>query len=149
MDQASKSKRAERREFWREAVRLWADSGLSVREFCNREGLAEHAFYSWRRKLRPESIVPEIGQESSAIGGCEAPTGGRRRRRRNAVAAANATEAAVSAPFIELLAPTPAGLCHCMLELENTGGAKMQIQLRSVAMPDLAAISQSFWDHSS
>jgi hypothetical protein len=36
-----------------------------------------------------------------------------------------------------------------MLELENTGGAKMQIQLRSVTMPDLAAISQSFWNHSS
>jgi transposase-like protein len=148
VDQSNKSKGAERREFWKEAVRLWADSGLSVREFCGREGLAEYALYSWRRKLRPESTVPEIGQESSAIGGCEAPTGGRRRRR-NAVAAANATEAAVSAPFIELLAPTSAGLCHCMLELENAGGAKMQIQLRSVAMPDLAAISQSFWDHSS
>ncbi len=149
MDQSSKSKRADRREFWKEAVRLWANSGFSVREFCGREGLAEHAFYSWRRKLRPESTVPEIDQESSAIGGCEAPTGGRRRRRRNAVAAANATEAIVSAPFIELMAPAPAGLCHCMLELEKAGGAKMQIQLRSVAMPDLAAISQSFWNHSS
>lgn len=149
MDKSSKSKRAERRDFWEEAVRLWADSGLSVQEFCGREGLAEHTFYSWRRKLRPESIAPEIGQESPAMGACEAPTDGRRRRRRKAVAAANATEATVSAPFIELMAPTPVGLCHCTLELENTGGAKMQIQLRSVAMPDLAAISQSFWNHSS
>jgi transposase-like protein len=149
VDQSNKSKGAERREFWREAVRLWAESGLSVREFCSREGLAEHALYSWRRKLPPESAVPEIDQESSAMGSCEASTGGRRRRRRNAVAAANTTETAVSVPFIELLAPTSAGLCHCMLELENTGGAKMQIQLRSVAMPDLAAISQSFWNHSS
>jgi hypothetical protein len=33
--------------------------------------------------------------------------------------------------------------------LENTNGAKMRIQLRSAAMPDLAAISQSFWNHSS
>jgi hypothetical protein len=36
-----------------------------------------------------------------------------------------------------------------MLELEKAGGAKMQIQLRSAAMPDMAAISQSFWKHSS
>jgi hypothetical protein len=36
-----------------------------------------------------------------------------------------------------------------MLVFENTNGAKMRIQLRSVAMPDLVAISQSFWNHSS
>jgi hypothetical protein len=76
-------------------------------------------------------------------------TDGRRRRKRKQVAADDMPEATVAAPFIELVAPTPAGLCHCTLELENTGGAKMQIQLRSVAMPDLAAISQSFWKHSS
>ena len=51
MDESGKSKRVETREFWEEAIRLWAESGLSVREFCNREGLAEHTFYSWRREL--------------------------------------------------------------------------------------------------
>ena len=66
MDESSKSKRVETREFWEEAIRLWAESGLSVREFCNREGLAEHSFYSWRRELMPESPAPEVNQESSA-----------------------------------------------------------------------------------
>jgi hypothetical protein len=32
--------------------------------------------------------------------------------------------------------------------LEDTAGAKMRIELRSSAMPDLAGISQSFWNHS-
>jgi hypothetical protein len=32
------------------------------------------------------------------------------------------------------------------LELENVGGAKMRIQLKGVAVPDLAALSQSFWN---
>ena len=81
MDESSKSKRVETREFWEEAIRLWTESGLSVREFCNREGLAEHTFYSWRRELMPESPAPEVNQESSATED-EAPTDGRRRRRR-------------------------------------------------------------------
>jgi transposase-like protein len=146
MDESSRSKRVETREFWEAAIRLWTDSGLSVREFCSREGLAEHTFYSWRRELRPESAVPEICQESPATGGGEVTTDGRRRRKRKQVAAGDMPEAAVAAPFIELTAPTPAGLYHCTLELKNTGGAKMRIQLRSVAMPDLAAISRSFWN---
>jgi hypothetical protein len=58
-------------------------------------------------------------------------------------------EATVAAPFIELVAPASGGLCHCSLELENTSGAKMRIQLKSVAMPDLAAISRSFWNQPS
>lgn len=149
MDDSSRSKRVETREFWEAAIRLWNDSGLSVREFCSGEGLAEHTFYSWRRELLPESAAPEISQESPATGGGEVTTDGRRRRKRKQVAADDMPEAAVAAPFIELVAPTPAGLCHCTLELENTGGAKMRIQLRSVAMPDLVAISQSFWNQPS
>ena len=149
MDDSSRSRRVETRKFWEAAIRLWTDSGLSVREFCSREGLAEHTFYSWRRELLPESAAPEISQESPATSDSEAPTVVRRRRKRKQVAADDMPEAAVAAPFIELVAPTPAGLCHCTLELENSGGAKMRIQLRSVAMPDLAAISRSFWNHPS
>ena len=73
MDESSKSKRVETREFWEEAIRLWAESGLSVREFCNREGLAEHTFYSWRRELMPESPAPEVNQESSATEAVKRP----------------------------------------------------------------------------
>jgi transposase-like protein len=149
MDESSKLSRVETREFWEEAIRLWADSGLSVREFCTREGLAEHTFYSRRRELLPESAAPEITQGFSAAGGGEVATAGRRRRRRKQVAVGDVSEATVAAPFIELVAPTPAGLCHCTLELENVGGAKMRVQLKSSTMPDLAALSQSFWNHPS
>jgi hypothetical protein len=137
----------ETREFWEEAIRLWADSGLSVREFCVREGLSEHAFYSHRRELRPEIVASEMPQESSdANNGATVPDGRRRRRRRRKQAAAgNLPE--VAASFVELAAPVPAGLCCCTLELENAAGAKMRVDLRSPAAPDLAAISQSFWNH--
>ena len=47
---------------WREHVRDWRASGLSVRAFCERRGLAEPSFYAWRRKLarhadRPPAFV--------------------------------------------------------------------------------------------
>jgi hypothetical protein len=145
VEESTKSKQAETREFWEEAIRLWGDSGLSVREFCAREGLTEHTFYSRRRELLPENPTPETNQESSAASDKETVTDGRQRRRRKQAVGGDLPE--VVPPFVELVAPAPAGLCHCTLELENLAGAKMRIQLRSAAMPDLAAISQSFWNH--
>ena len=148
MDLSSKSKRAETRAFWEEAVRLWGESGLSVREFCSREGLAEHAFYARRRELQPEDTVPEIEQGSSPVtSNGEAIAAVRRRRRRKQIAADNAIGAPITPQFVELVAPASANLCHCTIELDKPDGAKMRIQLRSAAMPDLAAISQSFWNH--
>jgi transposase-like protein len=92
MDESSKSKRVETREFWEAAIRLWAESDVSVREFCNREGLTEHSFYSWRRKLMPECPAPEVAQESSATDGGQVPADGRRRRRRKQVAGPTGTK---------------------------------------------------------
>jgi len=37
---------------WREILKRQAASGLSVREFCANEGVAQPSFYAWRRKLR-------------------------------------------------------------------------------------------------
>jgi hypothetical protein len=36
---------------WRRIVRQWRSSGLSVREFCDWQGLSEPSFYAWRREL--------------------------------------------------------------------------------------------------
>jgi transposase-like protein len=154
VDEPSRSKRGEAREFWETAIRLWKDSGLSVREFCRREGLAEHGFYSWRRELLSDGTLSATSHESSDANGDEVAADGRRRRKRKPVAAGDMSEAAIASPFIELAAPqlqraTSAGLCHCTLELENTDGMKMRILLQSVATPDLAAISRSFWNHPS
>ena len=147
VDYSSKPRRREAREFWEAAIRLWRDSGLSVREFCRREGLAEHTFYSWRRELLSDSPASEIGKAASATSDGELTSDGRRRRQRKQVAADDMPETATS--FIELAPPASAGLCCCTLELENTSGAKMRIELTSAAVPDLAAISRSFWNPAS
>jgi transposase-like protein len=41
----------ERRYYWQAAMELQQQSGLSIRKFCQQEGLAESAFYFWRREL--------------------------------------------------------------------------------------------------
>jgi transposase-like protein len=85
MREPRKSRRVETREFWEAAVQLWAESELSVRQFCSREGLAEHTFYSWRRELMPENAAVVVNQAPSAIKG-ETPTDDRRRRRQRPTA---------------------------------------------------------------
>jgi hypothetical protein len=70
----------------------------------------------------------------------------KKRVERQAVAAAGVSETIGSAPFVELAPFTSAGCCECLLELENVGGAKMRIPLKGIAMPDLAALGQSFWN---
>lgn len=36
---------------WRQTIREWLRSGLSVRVFCARRGVAQPSFYAWRREL--------------------------------------------------------------------------------------------------
>jgi transposase-like protein len=37
--------------FWRQLFQQWHRSGLTVRAFCAKHGLAEPSFYAWRRIL--------------------------------------------------------------------------------------------------
>jgi transposase len=37
---------------WRQWITEWRTSGLSVRAFCDRRGLATPSFYHWRRVLQ-------------------------------------------------------------------------------------------------
>ena len=52
-----------------------------------------------------------------------------------------------SATFVELSSPPQAASGECIVEVENAEGAKMRMHLKGVAMPDLAALSRSFWNH--
>ena len=48
---------------WRRWINQWRASGLSVRDFCDRRGLATASFYYWRRVLerraaKQAAVVP-------------------------------------------------------------------------------------------
>ena len=45
------------RDQWRERIAEQARSGLSIKQFCKDRGIAEHAFYGWRRRLRETEPV--------------------------------------------------------------------------------------------
>ena len=58
---ANSKRSTEKEEFWRLALREHQQSGLTIRAFCQREGLSEPAFYAWRKKIenRQATNVPE------------------------------------------------------------------------------------------
>jgi hypothetical protein len=48
---SDQSRESEKVAFWSLAIAEQAQSGLSVRAFCEREGLSPASFYLWRRNL--------------------------------------------------------------------------------------------------
>ena len=50
-------------EQWRERLERQRRSGLSIAEFCRKEGVSAVTFHTWKRKLRDEAVVrsAEIG----------------------------------------------------------------------------------------
>jgi hypothetical protein len=44
---------------WRHRIDQWRTSGLSVRAFCARHGLATASFYNWRRVLQRRASVEQ------------------------------------------------------------------------------------------
>jgi hypothetical protein len=52
-------------------------------------------------------------------------------------------------PFLELPSSPAVSPCECTVEWEDTAGAKMRVQFKGSATPDLAALSRSFWNPAS
>jgi len=44
-------RRSNKEQFWRQMVRQWRSSGLSVRDFCAQREISEPSFYGWRRTI--------------------------------------------------------------------------------------------------
>ena len=47
--------------------------------------------------------------------------------------------------FVELALPPAAPVPECIVELEHPRGGRMRIQVKGGGVPDLAALSRSFW----
>jgi hypothetical protein len=52
---------------WRERIAAQQRSGMSVRQFCSQQGLPEHAFYTWRKRLRSEGPLRFALVEPGAV----------------------------------------------------------------------------------
>jgi hypothetical protein len=69
----------------------------------------------------------------------------KRRLSQNASYGLEAPGAATTTTFLELPASVPAATAECVVELDDGAGAKMRICFRGAEVPDLAALSRSFW----
>ena len=47
-----KSRDPHKEQQWRQHIRDWQGSGLSIRAFCDRRGLSQPSFYAWRSELQ-------------------------------------------------------------------------------------------------
>ena len=59
MEKSSQQQQREtKREFWKEHVRLWQDSGLSQKEYCRQNNLRENRLTYWKKRFtRPGQTV--------------------------------------------------------------------------------------------
>ena len=54
----ARMKSAEVWALWRDRLRRFQSSGLTVTAFCDWEGVSQAAFYVWRKKLQADSGLP-------------------------------------------------------------------------------------------
>jgi hypothetical protein len=101
------------------------------------------------------SLKERVEQQASTASGptAKAATGRGRRSARKRFRRREADPARALPAFVELAPPVgnglvaaPVGPCQCTVEWDNAAGAKMRVELRGTAMPDLAALSRSFWE---
>ena len=119
-------------EQWRERVERQRKSGLSIAEFCRKEGVSSITFHTWKRKLQGAS-----SDGTSAAGGVSGRRGVKvsdavtpRRRLRPAQAAA-ATTTAGSANFVQL--PVVGARSAMWIELTLVDGAIVRIPQQNLA----------------
>jgi hypothetical protein len=79
----SKPRDPQLEQFWRDAIVAWSRSGLSVRQYCLQQRLAEASFHGWRRQIAerdkcrmsaPKFVPVQLGAESQIEVGL--PNGG-------------------------------------------------------------------------
>jgi hypothetical protein len=65
---------------------------------------------------------------------------------KEASSSAAGSPARSEATFLELAVSPGTGAGECILEWEDAGGGKMRVHLKGVEVPDLVALSRSFWE---
>jgi transposase-like protein len=54
-------------QFWRDVLRRWRESGLSIRAYCRQRGLSEPSFYAWRRILAERDPLARPADEAAPV----------------------------------------------------------------------------------
>jgi hypothetical protein len=123
---------------WRGLVRGQRASGLTIREFCRRSGLAESAFYFWRGELeRREGQRRQAAQALGAPAQGDSPGRARQPRRERPSTAARPVAQASFVPV--RLVEEPPSQAPGRIEIELPGGRRVHVT-GPVSREDLADV---------
>lgn len=68
MDEITKVKTKFRKEQWARLIQECQNSGLTIKNWCSQNGVSEHAYYYWLRRIRESAFprhLPEAHNEST------------------------------------------------------------------------------------
>ena len=58
----------DRRSYWQSVFQKYADSSLSIRQFCRENGISQSTFFAWRKKLNKEPSLANNGRVRTSQG---------------------------------------------------------------------------------
>ena len=58
----------DRRSYWQSVFQKYADSSLSIRQFCQENGISQSTFFAWRKKLNKEPSLANHGRVRTSQG---------------------------------------------------------------------------------
>jgi hypothetical protein len=109
-------------------------------------GLAVEAARTYGLNKTARAVGLDYYSLKKRIAAADGRTSRPARRRGPAVpAAATFVELAPWTGAAERVPARRGGVPECVLEFERVGGAKLRVQLTGVAVPDLVALTRSFW----
>jgi transposase-like protein len=118
-------------EQWRERMERQRESGLSIAEFCRREGVSAVTFYTWKRKLQDEALVRSAAAESAPGRRTAKASGAISPRRRPRPRRADAAARGGGANFLQL--PVLGARSGPWIELTLVDGTIVRIPQQNLA----------------
>ena len=58
----------DRGSYWQSVFQKYADSSLSIRQFCQENGISQSTFFAWRKKLNKEPSLANKGRVRTSQG---------------------------------------------------------------------------------
>jgi hypothetical protein len=138
---------------WAAAVKAVGAHGL-----CRTVRALRLDYYSLKERVEQQTGTVRVPATRGVAG--RSATGGAAGRGRSSDrkrASGRRSKASYALPTFVELAPTAAhdfasevdGACQYIVEWEDAAGAKMRVEVKGTALPDLAALSHSFWNPTS
>jgi hypothetical protein len=118
-------------EQWGQRVDRQRASGLSIAEFCRREGVSSVTFHTWKRKLQGTTVVRSGATEAASGRGAAKVSAAITRRRRSGPVRADGAAPTGTANFVQV--PVLGSRMGLWIELTLVDGTIVRIPQQNLA----------------